>query len=157
MLQFPFMNNILLGLKNITIGIITALTAVSQTGAVVHHTPTPLPTPAKNIVVRSGEYTQSGYTLKYIVRVNKDGGPITGEFSGVCVGPITGKFDGGEGGKVEGEARANCKVAIFNYNLKAIYNGNLYLKGGHVDINWVGEIPYTSNSGNLSVNFDSAN
>ena len=158
MLYFSFMENILLGLKNLTLGIITVLTAVSRAGAVVpQNTPTPLPTPVRNIITRTGEYSYSGYSLKYIVRVNKDGGPITGEFSGVCVGPITGKFAGGSGGNIEGEAKANCKIAIFNYNLKASYTGNLYLHNGLVNINWSGEIPYTANSGSFTVNFESLN
>ena len=155
------MENILLGLKKITLGIVTALTATSHGVSVLPQaTPTPQVTPAaidKNIVTRSGEYSYSGHTLKYTIRVNKNGGPITGEFSGVCIGPITGKFVGGEGGSIEGEAKANCKVAVFNYNLKATYTGNLYLEGGYVNVNWAGEIPFTTNSGSFTANFDSVN
>ena len=67
------MENILLGLKKITLGIVTALTATSHGVSVLPQaTPTPQVTPAaidKNIVTRSGEYSYSGHTLKYTIRV----------------------------------------------------------------------------------------
>lgn len=155
------MDNLILGIKSIVLGITTTLSAVSSTYFAPPLTPIPIPAPVtqvqKDLVTRSGEYSHSGYTLKYTLRVNKDGGPITGEFKGVCVGPIIGKFTGGEGGNIEGQAQANCKVAIFSYNLKANYTGKLYLKEGKVDINWAGQIPYTQNSGNLSINFEPVN
>ncbi len=152
------MNNLILGIKSIVLGIATTLSAVTSTYFTPPPTPVPSPAPValvqKDVVERSGEYSHSGYSLKYTLRVNKNGGPITGEFKGVCVGPITGEFKGGEGGDIEGSAQANCKVAIFSYNLKVTYAGKLYLKEGKVDLNWLGQIPYTQNSGNLSINFE---
>lgn len=147
------MNNLLLGLKTLTLGIVAALSTTTPT-LVPRVTPTPLTTPAKNMVVRSGEYSYSGYTLKYTLRIPKDGGKVTGSFGGVCEGPITGQFDGKEGGKVIGEAKANCRIAFFSYHLKAGYDANLYLEQGKVDVNWTGEIPYTSNKGSFSINFE---
>lgn len=156
------MDNLILGIKSVILGITATLSAVTST----YFTPPPTPPPAggpspaplalvqKGMVERSGEYSYSGYSLKYTVRVNKNGGPITGEFSGACVGPISGKFSGGEGGNIEGSAQANCKVAIFSYNLKVSYTGKLYLKSGKVDLSWAGQIPYTQNFGNLSINFE---
>lgn len=152
------MDNLILGIKGIVLGITTTLSAVTSTYFASPPSPTPAPTPVaqvqKDVVTRSGEYSYSGYTLKYSLNVPKNGGDINGQFSGVCNGPIIGKFAGGSGGNIEGSTQANCKVAIFSYNLKVTYTGKLYLKMGKVDINWAGQIPYTNNSGNLSINFE---
>lgn len=152
------MNNIILGFKNLTLGIVATVAAASSTLPIIkpQNIPSPKPSPVniQDTVTRSGQYSYNGYTLKYIVNVPKRGGPITGNFEGVCTGPITGKFAGPEGGKVEGEARANCKIAIFNYNLKAVYSGKLYLKQGKLDVNWEGQIPYTDNKGSFTVYFE---
>lgn len=149
------MENLFAGLKNLTLAVVTAISAIAPgIPAVPKATPTPLPSPAENIAVRTGEYSYSGYTLKYALNIPKDGGAVTGSFSGVCEGPITGNFDGKEGGKVVGQAQANCRIAIFNYNLKAAYDADLYLKQGKVDVNWAGEIPYTPNKGSFTINFD---
>ncbi len=149
------MDNLILGIKSFVLGITTLISTANAPTTVI---PTPSPTPIaqvqKDLVTRSGEYSYSGHTLKYVVTVPKGGGNINGTFSGVCEGPIKGKFAGGEGGNVSGDAKANCKVAIFSYNLKANYEGKLYLKTGKVDLNWTGKIPYTNNSGNLSINFE---
>lgn len=150
------MDNLLIGLKSLTLGIVAVLTTTTPIISLFPKAdPTPLPTPvAENTVERSGEYTYSGYTLRYTLRIPKDGGAVDGNFSGVCEGPITGSFDGKEGGKVTGEAKANCKIAFFSYKLKAAYDANLYLKLGKVDVNWTGEIPYTPNKGSFTMNFE---
>ncbi|MCL5784290.1 MAG: hypothetical protein M1142_02975 [Patescibacteria group bacterium] len=152
------MNNFLLGIKNLTLGIVAALSVTTPTiFPKATPAPTPLPTPAKNVVVRTGEYSYQGHTLKYTLRIPKNGGPITGDFSDACEGPITGTFDGQEGGNVTGKAEANCKVVLFNYNLKATYNAKLYLKQGKVDINWEGKIPYVGDKGSFTINFEPVN
>ncbi len=155
------MDNLILGIKSIVLGITTTISAVTSTYFAPPPAPTPAPTPVvqvqKDVVTRSGEYSHSGYTLKYTLNVPKSGGDINGAFSGVCNGPIIGKFAGGEGGNIEGSAQTDCKVAIFSYNLKVAYIGKLYLKEGKIDLNWEGQIPYTNNSGNLSINFEPIN
>ncbi len=155
------MDNLITGIKTLILGITTTLSTVTSTYFAPPPVSTPAPTPVakvqKDVVTRSGEYSYSGHSLRYSLTVPRDGGDINGAFSGVCEGPITGKFAGGEGGNVEGSAQANCRVVIFNYNLKATYTGKLYLKEGKVDINWSGQIPYTQNSGNLSINFNPVN
>ncbi|MBI2338392.1 hypothetical protein HYU95_04375 [Candidatus Daviesbacteria bacterium] len=148
------MDNLFAGIKNFTLTVVAALTTIVPVAITPTPVPTPLPTPSENIVVRSGEYSYSGYTLKYTLNIPKKGGAVTGNLSGVCEGPITGNYDGKEGGKAAGEAQANCRIAVFTYNLKATYDANLYLKQGKVDVNWAGEIPYTSNKGSFTVNFD---
>lgn len=155
------MDNIIIGIKGFILGITTTITAVTSTYLAPAPTPTPLPTPVpqlqEDVVTRFGEYSYSGYTLKYVLNIPKNGGEISGAFSGVCEGPINGSFAGGGGGNVSGDAEANCKVAIFSYKLKANYTGKLYLNEGKVDINWTGEIPYTANSGSLTINFEPVN
>lgn len=151
------MDNLILGFKSIALSLIATLTALSHTGVAPSPSPTPEPSPDKNTIIRSGEYSYSNYTLKYTLRIPKNGGDISGYFSGVCTGPITGKYEGGEGGKVEGRAEANCKIVILKYDLKATYSAKLYLKEGKADINWEGEIPYTPNKGSFTANFEPAN
>lgn len=155
------MDNLILGIKYLILSTTTAIvTAVSsavpmQQEEIINPTPEPTPVVAgQDIVTREGEYSYKGYALKYSINVPQKGGTISGSFSGVCEGPITGTFDGKEGGKVEGEAKAICKVAILTFDLKAKYDGALYLKTGKVDINWEGEIPYTQNKGSFTVNFE---
>lgn len=144
------MENILLGIKYFVVGISAFLVA----------SPTPTPTPqptaiplSENIVTRSGEYSYQGYTLKYTINVPKEGGTITGAFSDVCVGPINGTYYASSG-KIEGEAKATCKIAFISYDLAAKYNGNLNLREGKIDLNWEGEIPATSHKGSFTVNFE---
>jgi|SRR3989338_1896631 len=150
------MEQILLGIKSFIAGVTTIL--VSTVSVASMPTPTPMPTPhpvGEGQIIRSGEYSYQGYTLKYTVNLPKEGGAITGNFSGVCEGPISGEYDGKE--IINGEAQATCKVAFLSYNLKAKYSGKLYLNEGRADINWEGEIPYTENKGNFSVNFEPVN
>lgn len=156
------MNDLILGVKYFVLGITTMISTVTTSVFVAPKaTPTPTPSPTaqiqKNLVVREGEYTYSGYSLKYSLSVPKNGGDINGNFSGVCEGPIIGYFAGGEGGDIKGSAQVDCKIAFLSYNLKATYTGKLYLKQGKVDLNWEGEIPYTQNSGSLSINFEPVN
>lgn len=152
------MDNLILGMKSFLLGITTIiLTAISPTTTAPITSPTPSPTSQVNqsdIVTRSGEYSYSGHTLKYLLNVPKNGGEITGSFSGVCEGPITGRFDGSEGGTIEGGTEVNCHIAIFSYALKANYFGKLYLKAGRAEINWSGKIPYTKESGSFTINFE---
>ena len=158
------MDNLILGIKTFVLGVTAAFSSVTSQALIVPKaTPTPQPTnpPASQVqedtVIREGEYSYSNYNLKYSIAVPKKGGDIIGAYSGVCEGPITGKFEGGEGGNIKGETEVDCKVAIFSYKLKASYTGKLYLKMGKADLNWKGKIPYTQNSGNLSVNFEPVN
>lgn len=155
MVKFRFMNNLLAGLKTLTLGLVAALTATTPT-VFPKATPVPVPAPAKNIIVRSGEYSYSGYTLKYTLRIPKDGGKVTGNFSDACEGPITGNFDGKEGGKVTGEAQANCKIVLFTYKLKANYEAKLYLNQGKVDVDWTGKMPYVGDQGSFTIYFEPA-
>lgn len=154
------MNNILLGLQHFALGTVAFLSTINPGGIANHKpqvTPTPKPVINKNIVSRSGQYSYSGYTLKYTVNVPKDGGEVTGSLDGVCKGPITGKFEGGEGGSVEGSAKASCGISFITYDLEAKYNGKIYLKEGKIDLDWEGKIPYTKNQGSFTINFEPAN
>lgn len=154
------MGDLFSNLKSFVLGITTLIstaTSPALPASTIQATPTPTPTVVqKDIVTRSGEYSYSNYTVRYEISVPEKGGPITGSVSGVCEGPITGNFTGGEGGNIEGQAEATCKVAIFSYNLKVNYTGKLYLKEGKVDVNWTGNIPYTQSSGSLTLNFEGA-
>ena len=151
------MNNFLEAVRNWIIGTTALLSA-----AISAVSPTPAPSPSslpqisnqENVVTRSGQYTHKGYTLGYTLSVPKEGGEFSGSFNGTCEGPITGQFEGGEGGKIEGEAEARCKVAVFSYDLNATYKGKLYLNEGKAEINWEGEIPFTLGKGSFAVNFD---
>lgn len=152
------MDNFLSGIQQIGLGIAAFFTTVTHSGSITPVvTPTPQPTFPPNIITRSGKYDYQNYQLRYTLHIPKDGGAISGEVSGVCNGPILGDFDGKEGGIVKGVAQANCKIAVFSYHLEGRYTGKLYLKQGKVDLDWVGQIPFTQNHGSFTVGFDPVN
>lgn len=119
--------------------------------------PTPIPTPApKNYIIRSGEYSYAGQTLKYTIHLPKNGGKLTGSFSGACNGPIEGTFDGGPAQVAEGEAEARC-IFLLNKKLEAKYVAHFDLEGGKAYVDWKGDIPYTSGQGSFTAEFEPVN
>lgn len=106
---------------------------------------------------RDGSYTSNGQTLKYTVTFPKNGGPISGKFSGVCSGPITGTYNPNPAQSIEdGKATATCLI-LLNRKLTVTYIAHLDLKNGHAYIDWQGNIPYTKGQGSFTVNFAPVN
>jgi hypothetical protein len=106
-----------------------------------------------SVIVRSGQYTYSGQTLKYLVNIPKKGGKITGNFTGVCNGPITGTFDAGPGQSGMGKATATCPI-LLNKKLEATYVAHFDFNAGKAYIDWVGDLPYTSGKGSFTFDFE---
>lgn len=117
-------------------------------------TPTPTEIIQQDLITRSGEITYSGQSVRYIINVPKNGGLVTGSISGVCEGGISGNFDGGEGGKISGHANPSCGIAFVRQTFNVSFNGQLYLKQGKVDLNWLGNVPSTPGKGSFIYNFE---
>lgn len=147
-------------LSNMIASIMAAVVGLASSVVPGISTPqaTPTPTPnvviQENMVIRSGEISYSGQSVKYSINIPKNGGDITGSISGVCTGDITGTYDGIEGGKVSGEANPSCGIAFLRQTFNISYDGQLYLKQGKVDLNWEGNIPSTPGKGFFSYNFE---
>lgn len=144
---------------SLTIASVFAGTTVASSPAnvVKQAVVTPSPISQVEMVNRSGEFSSSGQTVRYSLRMSKNGGEITGNITGSCEGPIKGSFEGGEGGKIEGKAKASCGIAFIRQNIEVNYSGKLYLKEGKADLNWIGEIPFVANSGSFILNFEPVN
>lgn len=119
---------------------------------------TPTPTPSvviqENMVIRSGEISYSGQSVKYSINIPKNGGEVTGSVTGICEGNIKGTYDGVEGGKISGTASPSCGVAFVRQTFNISYEGQLYLSQGRANLNWEGNIPSTSGKGSYIFNFE---
>jgi hypothetical protein len=78
---------------------------------------------------------------------------VTGSFSGSCTGTIRGNYAGGNEGAINGTADGTCKVALINQDIKAKYNGKVYLKDGRADLSYEGNMGPLWNSGSQTVTF----
>ncbi len=115
-----------------------------------------LPKPSlmpENIITRSGQYTYSGQTLKFIVNIPKSGGEVSGKFNGVCSGPITGHYNSGPAQSIEGKASATCLI-LLNKKLSVNYIAHLNLEKGKAYIDWTGNLPYTPGKGSFTFDFE---
>ncbi len=146
--------------QQISIAVASAVTSIFAVGSMdVLQQPSPTPAVASNpnVVTRTGQYDYAGESLRYTIHIPKSGGPVTGNLEGQCSGPISGTYNGKEGGQLVGEVNAVCSFAFIKKDLSIDYSGNLFLKAGRADLNWEGQIPLTSNQGNITLNFEPAN
>lgn len=148
--------NILEGLQNISLALSAVMAAYfPSTGNLL---PTPASSPEvkqvqQDMITRTGSYTYSGLTLKYIINIPKNGGEVTGKFSGACNGPISGKYSAGLGQEVLGKASASCPI-LLNKTYKVTYVAHLRLDEGKAFIDWTGDLPYTNGSGSFTFDFE---
>lgn len=126
---------------------VSAILPVNQSTAISTHA---------NMIIRSGEYSYSGQTLKYKVHIPKNGGKISGNLTGVCNGPIEGDYNSGPAKVVEGRAKATCPI-LLNKKLSVRYTAHLDLEKGKAYIDWQGDIPYTNGLGSFTFDFEPVN
>lgn len=109
-----------------------------------------------DVIVRSGEYSYAGQTLKYTVNIPKNGGQLKGKLTGVCNGTIKGYFKGSPSyGIDDGVAEARCPV-LLNKKLSVTYVAHIILPEGWARIDWMGNLPYTSGKGTFTTSFEPA-
>lgn len=117
-------------------------------------TTSPIVTPApSSIITATGGYNYAGQNLTYTFTFPRDGGDVTGNVEGFCSGPVSGKYDGGDGGNVSGQIPVTCQMGFIKQNYQLDYNGKVYLKDKRVDINWTGNVPFSSDSRSFSLYF----
>lgn len=136
--------------------VITTFSAATSALPIAKPNPTPTPTISGDVIIRSGQYSYAGQTLKYTINLPKNGGPLSGEFSGACSGPITGTFDAGPAKAASGEATATCPV-LLNQKLTATYIAHFDFEKGQAYIDWQGNIPYTKGQGSFTIGFEPVN
>lgn len=110
--------------------------------------------PAPNqTITATGGYNYAGQNLSYTFTFPRDGGDVTGNVEGFCSGPVHGRYDGGDGGNVSGQIPVTCQMGFIKQNYQIDYNGKVYLKDKRVDIDWTGNIPFSSDSKSFSLYF----
>lgn len=144
------MNHLFVAIQGFLIGTVALLSF----GHAIVPNSSPTPAPKVDSIVRTGEYSYQGYTLKYLVNLPKDGGKVTGKFSGVCSGPIEGNYNAGPAQSVEGQTSVNCP---FFQHFKVNYVAHLDLTKGLAYIDWQGNIPYNQGTGSFTFNFTPVN
>jgi hypothetical protein len=101
----------------------------------------------------TGEYSFLGQHVSYTISFPKNGGPVTGSFSGSCKGKINGHYAGGNGGEVRGNIDGKCKVAFIEQDARASYVGKVFPKDGVINTEYFGMLGGLSNAGFQQLHF----
>lgn len=119
-------------------------------------TPAATPNSPKTIKV-GGVYSYFNQNITYSLSFPTTGGDVNGDVTGLCQGKITGKFLGGEEGKIEGVAKADCKISFVTQPLEVNFNGKVYPKDGKMDLNLEGSPLIIPSGTTITLYFDPVN
>ena len=107
-----------------------------------------------DVIVRSGQYSYAGQTLKYMVNIPKNGGEINGKLTGACKGTITGFYKGAPSFAIDnGYAKARCPI-LLNKKFTVSYVAHISLYEGWAAIDWMGDLPSTNGKGSFTTYFE---
>lgn len=136
--------------------ITSAFTALSIVSKPLPPTPVSSPSPEIINVDLQSYYIASdtvevskGQNISYHLQIPKNGGGITGSYSGLCSGPITGTYQPNSNPSLSGHVKGTCKLGLFNIDLSANYTG-VITDGKYAKINYTVQSP-TQTSGSKTI------
>jgi len=129
---------------------------VNPTG-VTTPTNTDQPTKTSDVIIISENMTWAGYpnlSIHYNITIPKNGGDISGNFSGLCNGSIGGRYNGSEGGSILGRAWGSCDIPFLDHAVDISYTGTVFPREGKMNIDWLSHSGVTGeNNGSFTQNF----
>ncbi len=121
---------------------------VNQTAGQANSTPsseaTDQTTNSDNFV-SSGIFNFSDHKIKYVFRIPKNGGNISGNLEGVCSGQPIGTYNKTQQ-TISGEFIAKCKAGpldLVNVDIKTTFTGQVNTDQNKIGINWKSTSPVT--------------
>ncbi len=121
---------------------------VNQTAGQANSTPSSesanVATNSDNLV-SSGIFNFSDHKIKYVFRIPKNGGNISGSLDGVCVGSPSGTYNQ-QSNTLTGDFSAKCKAGpldLVNVDIKTTFTGQVNTDQNKIGINWKSTSPVT--------------
>lgn len=139
----PVVNNPVITPTTIPTTTIQKLQNISPTNVPQNkNTPEPKEIKRIQIIKSEGKYSYFGQTVEYNFHFSKNGGVITGDFSGICSGTIDGNYDPikysfqaeGFRGFLNGILTGNCKSFIYKGSFNQAFEGQLNEEGKYIKV-----------------------
>lgn len=127
--------------QKITAAITSVLTALTISTASPIPTPNTLPstpptTQQDSYYSAQNTITYQSYSVSYNFQIPKNGGQITGAFSGTCNGPVDGNYNPSNTPEISGNLTGKCNLGIFNLDIKGLYTGTLNEESKTLTVNY---------------------
>jgi len=117
----------------------------------IYPAPTPVPGQIFTPISASGSYQKDKYGVFISLVFPKEGGSVTGSFSGDCNGTISGFYDGETTGMIRGKAVGSCDPFFVPIPASADFTGNVNMATKSIPITGTGSAMGFSGSGNVTL------
>ncbi len=119
----------------------------------IYPTPTPVPGQTYTPLTATGSFQKDKYGVSISLTFPKEGGSVTGSFSGDCNGTIRGAYDGETTGMIRGKAVGSCSPFSIPVPASADFTGTVNMATKSIPITGTGSAMGFSGSGNVTLSF----